>query len=40
MPWPGNPRVNLQRSKDGRAKAYQVGQLLNAIDRLAEERRA
>ena len=33
MPWPGDPRVNLQ--KDGpNAKAYQVKQLLEAIDKL------
>ena len=34
MPWPGDPRVNLQASSDGKAKAYQVRQLLAAIDRL------
>lgn len=33
MPWPGDPRVNLQRD-NGRAKAYQVRQLLAAVDRL------
>jgi hypothetical protein len=38
MPWPGDPRVNLQRSKDGNAKSYQVRQLLDAIDRLAEQK--
>jgi hypothetical protein len=32
MPWPGDPRVNLQRAKDGKAKAYQVRQLLKAIE--------
>ncbi len=32
-PWPGNPRVNLQNEK-GRAKAYQVLQVLKAIDKL------
>lgn len=32
MPWPGDPRINLQ--KDGsKAKAYQVRQLLAAIER-------
>ncbi len=25
-PWIGNPRVNIQRGKDGKAKAYQVKQ--------------
>lgn len=34
MPWPGDPRVNLQRSKSGNAKPYQVRQALAAIDRL------
>lgn len=32
-PWPGNPRVNIQNDK-GKAKAYQVRQVLLAIDRL------
>jgi hypothetical protein len=32
-PWPGNPRVNIQNDK-GRAKAYQVKQVLLAIERL------
>lgn len=31
-PWPGDPRVNIQYSK-GTAKAYQVRQVLKAIDR-------
>jgi hypothetical protein len=39
MPWPGDPRVNLQRSKDGNAKSYQVRQLVDAIDRLVEQKR-
>jgi hypothetical protein len=34
MPWPGDPRVNLQDA-GGKAKAYQVRQLLDAIDRVA-----
>ena len=33
-PWPGDPRVNLQETSDGKAKAYQVRQILAAIDRL------
>ena len=33
MPWPGDPRVNLQNA-GGMAKAYQVRQVLKAIDRL------
>jgi hypothetical protein len=32
MPWPGNPRVNMQDDK-GKAKAYQVRQLLEAVER-------
>jgi len=35
-PWPGNPRVNVQASK-GKAKAYQVRQVLWAIERLETE---
>jgi hypothetical protein len=34
MPWPGDPRVNLQEAPDGKAKAYQVRQLLAAVERL------
>ena len=33
-PWPGNPRVNLQDAGNGRAKAYQINQLLDAIGQL------
>lgn len=33
-PWPGDPRVNIQRGKAGMAKAYQVRQVLVAIDKL------
>jgi hypothetical protein len=36
-PWQGDPRVNIQRGKDGNAKAYQVGQVLDAITRLEAE---
>ncbi len=32
-PWQGDPRVNIQNHK-GRAKAYQVKQVLNVIERL------
>lgn len=34
-PWIGDPRVNIQGSK-GRAKSYQVQQVLAAINRLEE----
>ena len=37
-PWPGDPRVNIQNDK-GKAKAYQVRQVLLAIDKLREEGR-
>jgi hypothetical protein len=33
MPWPGDPRINLQKAQGG-AKPYQVRQLLAAIDKL------
>ncbi len=36
MPWPGDPRVNIQEHK-GFAKAYQVKQVLKAIDKLGVE---
>jgi len=36
MPWPGDPRVNIQNDK-GMAKAYQVKQVLQAIERLKDE---
>lgn len=35
MPWAGDPRVNIQNSR-GKAKAYQVRQVLLAVDRLEE----
>lgn len=37
MPWSGDPRVNIQNDH-GRAKAYQVRQVLAAIEKLEEER--
>lgn len=37
MPWKGDPRVNIQNDK-GKAKAYQVKQVLNAIKRLEADR--
>lgn len=36
-PWPGDPRVNIQNDK-GKAKAYQVRQVLAAMDKLQEEK--
>jgi hypothetical protein len=32
-PWQGDPRINIQNDK-GKAKAYQVRQVLRAIDKL------
>lgn len=34
-PWPGDPRVNIQNQK-GKAKAYQVKQVLKAIEKLED----
>jgi hypothetical protein len=36
-PWPGDPRVNIQRGKGGKAKPYQVRQILAAIEKLDAE---
>ncbi len=35
-PWPGDPRVNIQNDH-GKAKAYQVRQVLAAIEKLQEQ---
>ena len=35
-PWQGDPRVNIQNKK-GKAKAYQVKQVLEAIDKIKEQ---
>lgn len=35
-PWAGDPRVNIQNSR-GKAKAYQVRQVLLAVDRLESD---
>lgn len=37
-PWPGDPRVNIQGDK-GKAKAYQVRQVLDAIEKLKRQQR-
>jgi hypothetical protein len=39
MPWAGDPRINLQDA-GGKAKPYQVRQILQAVDRLLEERKS
>lgn len=38
-PWPEDPRINIQ-DKGGKAKPYQVKQVLAAIDKLKERKRA
>ncbi|MEQ8404229.1 MAG: hypothetical protein RKE49_03965 [Oceanicaulis sp.] len=35
-PWTGDPRVNIQEGKAGKAKPYQVRQVLAAIAKLKE----
>lgn len=37
-PWLGDPRVNIQNS-NGKAKPYQVNQVLRAIDKLEAEKK-
>ncbi len=34
-PWPGDPRVNIQNDK-GKAKSYQVRQVIKAIEKLRD----
>lgn len=34
MPWPGDPRINMQAGEGGKAKPYQVRQAVAAIDTL------
>jgi hypothetical protein len=34
MPWPGDPRINMQAGDGGKAKPYQVRQAVVAIDTL------
>jgi hypothetical protein len=35
-PWQGDPRINIQNHK-GKAKAYQVKQVLIAIEKLEDD---
>lgn len=37
LPWAGDPRVNIQNAK-GKAKPYQVRQVLKAVKKLEEHR--
>jgi hypothetical protein len=39
VPWQGDPRVNIQEGKNGKAKLYQVKQVLTAIDKSKETNR-
>lgn len=36
-PSQGDPRVNIQKGKNGMAKPYQVRQVLGAVERMKEE---
>ena len=36
-PWPGTPRVNIQKNRDGTAKDYQVRQVIKALEKLERE---
>ncbi len=38
MPWPGDPRINMQAGEGGKAKPYQVRQAVAAIDLLLAQR--
>ncbi|MBM4358739.1 MAG: toxin HicA [Deltaproteobacteria bacterium] len=37
MPWPSDPRVNMQAGEGGKAKPYQVRQVLAAVDLLLKQ---
>ncbi|MDH6291835.1 hypothetical protein [Rhodococcus opacus] len=36
-PWGGDPRVCIQKGKGGKAKTYQVDQVIEAYDKLMKE---
>ena len=38
MPWQGDPRVNIQKGKNGEAKTYQVKQVIAAIEKIEGEK--
>lgn len=38
-PWPGDPRINIQISK-GKAKPYQVDQVVEALVKLKDEKKS
>jgi hypothetical protein len=37
-PWGGDPRVNIQRGENGKAKACQVVQIIRAVDKAEQLR--
>ena len=37
-PWPGDPRINLQKVK-GKAKPYPVGQVIDALIKLSGQQK-
>jgi len=37
-PWPGDPRLNLQEEQGGKAKPYQVRQVIQALLKLEEQK--
>ena len=39
-PWPGDPRLNLQKEQGGKAKPYQVRQVIQALQKLQEQENA
>ena len=39
VPWQGEPRINLQKGKDGKAKPYQVKQVRLALIKLQKIKR-
>ena len=38
VPWQGEPRINLQKGKDGKAKPYQIKQVRLALIKLKQMR--
>ncbi|MCE9886913.1 toxin HicA [Obesumbacterium proteus] len=36
MPWHGDPRINIQAGKTGKAKSYQIKQVIAAIEKLEQ----
>ena len=39
MLWAGDPRINLQPGRGGQSKPYQIRQVVEAIDRLLQEKK-